>query len=325
MRRFFNGILPTILVLLLVFTLFLSVSSYTMAQESKLTPESKETSELSKFTESPLNETKPIKSITDRGAGDEATANSATTETEPSSQESDQQKLDELNRLYTNQIEAYRTAEREYNIAKKQYLELKTLKLLEESVNSTKTALIARNNVLLTYLELHYFTLRNETGINLKYKDDAVKKLERQIDVLRKYGKNLEKITDRDELKVSTDEFQTIYPEVEATAYRSLTLMSLGRLQAIHDKAQGILKDMKKIDASEINPDFSEAKYNRALVETEKNLNNLRDQLKKMNTNYEDDRKTFSKTSYEIFVEKLNTVYSDLFQIISYLNELLTI
>ncbi len=234
-------------------------------------------------------------------------------------------KITELNKLYILQIESYRFAEREQVIAKQQYQDLQTLRLLEDAVNATKKALIERNNVLLTYLELHYFNLQDAAGINLTYKEDTLSVLVEQIGVLRTYGEKLANISNRDELKERTDEFKEIYPQIESVAYRSLTLISIGKLQTVHDRGRIILNDLKALEADQEADTFRSARYQRAITETERNLENINNQLREANNNYETRFKQFNRSGYNNILDKLKPVYTELSQLVAYLKELLTI
>ncbi len=234
-------------------------------------------------------------------------------------------KIAELSKLYTLQIESYRLAEREQTIAKQQYQDLQTLRLLEDAVNATKKALIERNNVLITYLELHYFTLQDATGINLTYKEDAISRLQGQIEVLRDYGQKLTAISNRNELKERTDEFEVIYPEVESVAYRSLVLISIGKLQTVHDRGRIILNDLKALETDQAVNVLRQSQYQRAVTETERNLEDINSQLRMANNNYDTRGDRFGRSSYTSISDRLKPVYTELSQVVAYLKELLTI
>ena len=154
------------------------------------------------------------------------------------------QELDRLRNLLRLQIEAYRQSEREYIIAKDQYKNLQTLRLLEDAVAASQRVMADRNKVLITYLEITMVTLKSTEGVNLDFKNEAAASLEEQIEVLRTHGENIQKSQDREAVAAMV-EGDAIEPGIINSAYQGMSLVSTGRLQTVYDKARIILADIQ--------------------------------------------------------------------------------
>ena len=92
----------------------------------------------------------------------------ATDSGEPQVQVFEKPELDDqiadVRATYRSQLEQYRTAERKYVLAKEQYLKLNTLVSLEDAVKATREAMLARDQVLTSYLTLLRLLLIDATG-----------------------------------------------------------------------------------------------------------------------------------------------------------------
>ncbi len=234
------------------------------------------------------------------------------------------QELDRLRNLYRLQIEAYRQSEREYIIAKDQYKNLQTLRLLEDAVAASQRVMADRNKVLITYLEITMVTLKSTEGVNLEFKNEAVASLEEQIEVLRTHGENIQKSQDREAVAAMVEEFDSIKPGIINSAYQGTSLVSIGRLQTVYDKAQIILADIQTTQKEEEVSELRKAALDRAYAETERKLDEVKELLQVINENY-GKQENFSSASYSNLSSRLEPVYTGLSQTVAYLDELLEI
>ena len=151
--------------------------------------------------------------------------------------------LDELSEkqtLYRDEINVYRNAERTFDVSKEQYLKLGTLASLEEAVSSTRNVLLARSKVLITYLELLRDELANQHGVNLTEKDDALERLDTQLLFLKEHQDAVLLANDRDQLLNVVIVFGEQRELIEDAAYRSRSLVAIGKVQTVNDKAQAL-------------------------------------------------------------------------------------
>ncbi len=223
---------------------------------------------------------------------------------------------------YRLQIESYRQAEREFAIAKDQYKRLQTLRLLEEAVKSTQKVMFERTRVLITYLEIVHFTLQNTQGINLDHKAAAIKELEDQINTLRSHLELIEQSVSREDVAARAVEFEELNVRIESTAYRGMSLIAIGDLQTINDKARLIFADLKGSQSEDEVSELTKASRQRAYVETERILDNNSVLLREINEAY-GRQSNPRKSYYDGLVNKLEPVYTGLSQGVSYLYELL--
>lgn len=234
------------------------------------------------------------------------------------------QELDRLRNLYRLQIEAYRQSEREYIIAKDQYKNLQTLRLLEDAVAASQKVMADRNKVLITYLEITMVTLKSTEGVNLDFKNEAAASLEEQIEVLRTHGENIQKSQDREAVAAMVEEFDAIEPGIINSAYQGMSLVSTGRLQTVYDKARIILADIQASQKEEDVSELRKAALDRAYAETERKLDEVKELLQVINENY-GKQENFSSASYSNLSSRLEPVYTGLSQTVAYLDELLEI
>lgn len=256
---------------------------------------------------------------------------SAATETEFLSEpeklvDDDGDELTQLRSLYTLQIESYRQAEKEQIIAKEQYKSLETLKLLEQAVLASQKAMVERNRVLLTYFDLLYLHLQYTPGINLQYKEPLLEDLKAQTEELRAFQAKVEATDDRDGIAARAEEFSEIVPRIESNAYRTLTLLAIGKLQTVHDKGILILNDVKAAEAESDRSTIQKAQIQRAFDQTQKNLEDINTQLREQNDYYaRQEDKPVKRTFYTQTLDRLKPVYVELSQLLAHLKELLTI
>jgi hypothetical protein len=231
--------------------------------------------------------------------------------------------ITKLRQQYLGEVEAYRRSEQNFRVLKQQYLNLKTLKSLEDATAGTKAAMYERTRVLTTYTEIIYFTLLDTGGINLVYKNAQITELENRVDDLRAHLEKISASTSRDDVNQLRDDFALLQPELENTAYRSMSLISMGKLQTIYDQALIILKDLDSQLLEATVSAIKKTELERAFFETQRSLNLVKADIDEVDKYYADQDELFNKGDYSNILADLGTVYSQLSQNLSYLEELL--
>lgn len=227
-----------------------------------------------------------------------------------------------LQQLYSQQIEAYRTSERQYQLAKSQHEQLQSLTSLEEAVKATKAVMQRRSDVLITYLDLLYATLQDTLGLELSYKQSQSEILEETVDVLRKHRVKLDTSDSRDALDEMTLEFADIFKQVEIDSEQTRSMIALGRMQAVYDKAQLIRQDIKNLQETYEVTSLKNAERERAYTEIERQFQNTSAALRTVREEIGSER---NSASYSSVSTKLTAISSGISRILSYLDEVLRI
>lgn len=241
---------------------------------------------------------------------------------------SDTQSLSaELRRLktqYRGELEEYRRLESQYVVAKQQYVQLQTLSSLEAAVRATQAAMEARDRVLRTYLQILKVSLLQQTGIEVGQKEAALLELDIAIGRVEKHHLLFEKELDKVALAAATTDFEEIGGKIEDTSYKVLSLLAIGKLQSVYDKATVLGSDMKTVLATEGGA-LKQSQRQRAFDETDRALGDVKTQLQAVQQQLTDHDANQSKSAYEELKDDIRGVYTRLAQVVSFLKELVTI
>lgn len=233
------------------------------------------------------------------------------------------EKIASLKTQYLAEVEAYRRSEQNFRVLKQQYLNLNTLKSLEDATVATKGAMYERSRVLTTHLEILYFTLLDTTGVNLTFKNAQVDALEDRVEEMRAHTAKIEQSSTRDEINELRDDFILIKPRLEDTSYRSMSLISMGRHQTVYDQSRIILKDLNEELLSATMSAIKKTELERAFFETDRSLNSVKANIDEINLEYAEQDKLVLRQFYQNVLKDLGTIYAQLSQNLSYLEELL--
>jgi hypothetical protein len=221
---------------------------------------------------------------------------------------------------YSYSFEEYRTLERQYIISYDQYDNLKTLAFLEDLVIKTKAVCLIRDQVLINYLELLRLSLYANEGVELSVKNPYLDLLEEKISGLKVHRQELEKKNSQSEVQESLDDFEQ-FTDVTDISDEILALLAISRLQRIYDLAVPLKEDIDQF----LNVDESNAlsALVRASDETDQTLNQAQSNLYSI---WEDtQKKSALRRIYRNLTRELNPIYINLYQSLSYLEELLTL
>lgn len=235
-----------------------------------------------------------------------------------------QDQIKDVRATYRGQLESYRTSERNFRVSQEQYRNLQTLISLETAVKATQQVMIDRTQVLITYLTLLRLKLIDATGVPLPLKEKTLQELELHITQLQTHLTNLQQPADRARVNLLADEF-TVQAEVfDETAHQALTLITFGPFQTVYDK-QRALQEVFKTESASASTPIKQAEKERAFQQTDRSLDQVKLQLDTVLVDIQKADQSFSQSKFTQIKRDLDPVYSNLNQIISFLNELLRI
>jgi putative hemolysin len=231
--------------------------------------------------------------------------------------------LNSLREDYRGQLQEYRTREKEFRIYKDQYLELQTLASIEKAVQSSKQALIARDKVLLTYLDILKFSLMEHVAIPADEKQFILTRIEALKAELQVYDQVVQSSSDRDQINSVIADFTDLGKSVKEISDHALLLMTVGKLQAVYDNSATFFTE---IEATRSNDEqtIQQKAVERAVNETNKILDEEAKRLADLWQKIKDQKEKSAK--YQNVAEnsklELNSSYSNLNKLLSYLEEL---
>lgn len=255
----------------------------------------------------------------------EATATSEAT-TQIFTKERETEKIRQLRILYRDQVEVYRKSEKDFSIAKTNHEQVQTLAALEEAVNATRTVMADRLRVMITYAELIDAVLVETNGIELDIKEQTHSELVGMINLLKIHQENVQVAKDRPAMALLADDFEPVAIQYESLVYKTLSLIRIGKIQEVQDKAEIIEADIIKEHDSEEVSSVITAKRERAYAEVEKDFKVTNQDLAKLNEDFLVARRDgFKRGFYERILEDLSPVYARLSRTLDHLEELLSL
>jgi hypothetical protein len=255
-----------------------------------------------------------------------AQGNEPVESTEPIVYEKDSLSKDirQLKLQYRGELEEYRNLENLYLIAKNQYHKLGTLASLEDAVQKTQEVMTVRDKVLKTYLRLLRLKLLSQPGIELPEKKAAEQSLLSTISKLEQHQQQFEQTLDKPQLNQISEEFEILMEQIEEAAYQALTVMSIGKLQTIHDKAVLLKADME-IKIATAGGALKSTERKRSFDETDRVLNNLKPEFDAIEKKYSNPSSSGYKGVHQSIEKQLGSIHSSLSKALTFLGELLKI
>jgi len=227
--------------------------------------------------------------------------------------------INDLKLQYRAELEQYRDLERQSTIANLQYTQLQTLVSLETAVTTLKKAMESRVRVLELYLRLLKLELTNATGVELSSKQSLLSKLDLSLTELASHQAQLAQANDRESLLEVSASFGLLGSELQVIAYQTQAQLTISRLQTVYDKVQSVKEEVKQQTADQT-PLLQQPARERAFIETDRNLNEVRDQLLKLQATT--GQQEFSQNSYTGLLQTADSVYAGLAQSLNFLSEL---
>lgn len=227
--------------------------------------------------------------------------------------------IEALSQTYRGQLNEYRLAEREFQIARDQYRQLQTLASINQVTEAARKVLQLRNQVISTYFELLRIRLVAAEGIDLELKASAVKRLEEQRTWLQENKEELVAASDREEFNALADQFGEQIETLTAVSQEATAILAVGQLQAVFDKLSLLADDVRPLEASQ-----STAATSRSMRETTAMVGQLRTQFQttwgELERALRDERIDFFSTN---LTDTLNPAYANLNRLAAFLEELI--
>jgi len=240
--------------------------------------------------------------------------------------ERETERIAQLRVLYRDEVEAYRNAEKAFTIAKTNFNQVQTLAALEEAVNATQKVMFERSRVMITYLELIDAVLIETKGIELDLKNQTHIELTGLINTLKIHQENIVVSKDRQAMVLLANEFEPISVDYQSEVYKTLSLVRIGKIQEVHDKAEIIKADIVKEHESQEVSSLVISRRERAYAEIERNFDAVNAGLADLNNLFTQGRREgFSRSFYEKILEKLSPVYVQISRSLDHLDELITL
>lgn len=230
--------------------------------------------------------------------------------------------IKQLTDSYRGQLAEYLTLQREFEVAKGQYQQLKTLAALEKAVIATKAVMLKRQQVLETYLRLLRVQLLDAEGIELSTKQAAIDELSNHLTALGVHKQTIETMNDRLSVAAVAKEFTTIGPGIEQSSYYTLSLLNLGALQQVADKAKTLTEDIQDQVTQGSEP-IQQAQQQRAVAEINRTMDKAQTQLTKLRGQISANRVSGSRSNYTQLLRDMQPIYADLSQVLAFQDELL--
>lgn len=236
------------------------------------------------------------------------------------------QRIKDLRVLYRDQVEVYRNSEKAFTIAKTNYIQVQTLAALEEAVKATQVVMTDRSRVLITYLELIDAVLTETNGIELDLKDQSHTEMFGLINAIKIHQENIAISKDRQAMAFLSDEFEPISISYQSAVYKALSLIRIGKIQEVHDKAEIIEADIVKEHKIQEVANVKVARRERAYAEIERNFESINMGLVNLNNLFTVAKtKGFDRDFYEKILKDLSPVYVQISRSLDHLEELITL
>ncbi len=230
----------------------------------------------------------------------------------------------QLKLQYRGELEEYRNLENLYLIAKDQYYKLGTLASLEDAVQKTKETMNSRGKVLETYLRLLRLNLLSQPGIELPEKKIAEQSLLSALQKLEQHRQEIKKPLDKPKIAEISEDFEVLIDQIEESVYQTLTVMAIGELQTIHDKAI-ILKHDMEVEIATAGGALKSTERKRSFDETDRVLNNLKPEFDAVEEKFTKPTIAGYKEVYRSIGNNLSLIHSTLSRALTFLRELLKI
>ncbi len=176
---------------------------------------------------------------------------------------------------YEFMLQKYRQSHTDYLSAKNTYLAFKTLNAQTEAIDKAKILLIARDDVLRTYLFAIRITLRNTPGVNPQELASLSTKLEKQELFLVSHKDTISPITGLPEISTASLAMETKYPEIQTLGYQALYAVIVGQQASASSTLLDQLDQLTNLTSEATNDDFDTAKANQWLTDTKSTLDKL--------------------------------------------------
>ena len=174
---------------------------------------------------------------------------------------------------YQYNLDLYNKAHADYELAKASYLQYKTLVSKNNAQEKTLTMLSARDQVAITYLTALRTRLKEVGGVPDDKKQELFGLIDSEVSWFLNHKQNLSSAGSLDDLVSDSNEVKAHFPSVELLIYKTLTQISVGKVEAIRVEEFNILNNLKaKIAEIKANGDKDTSIAERGTLEVESRL-----------------------------------------------------
>lgn len=174
-----------------------------------------------------------------------------------------------LRETYRQEIQAYQNSYRKFTLAKAQFQKLETLASLEEAVTSTREVFVARDAVLLTYLDQLNFELQVNPSYDDEVKLTTLNKIAEIKNNLLIFHQLVINSQDRQALAERATGFIPIGEEIRQLSDQTRKLIFLGKFRASAGLAQQLTQEVKDLQAQNPVSALKQGERQRAYQELE--------------------------------------------------------
>lgn len=235
--------------------------------------------------------------------------------------------LAKLREKYKTDLSIYRTDERDFALAKEQFLKLQTLASLEVSVKATRKVMITRAAVLQDYAQILRLIIQDSSGIDVAEKTALLKQLDTMNDRLKSQQQLAEQAIDRESVQKAVVDFAQLSTPMTALSYKSMSYISYARLQTVYDKMLAVRDEVTTQLTTQENNGLKLGEKRRALDEINRNLEQTKLSLSAVHKTFIPNSSglepQFDAGSYPQTVQALSSIYADLYRNLSFLREVI--
>lgn len=222
-----------------------------------------------------------------------------------------EQQRQSLRDTYRAEIQAYQASYRKFALAKAQFQKLETLASLEEAVASTREVFIARNAVLLTYLDQLNFELQFNPSYDDEIKQTTLNKIADIKNNLLTYDQLVINSQDRQALAERATGFIPIGDEIRQLSDQTRKLVFLGKFRASAGLAQQLTQEVKDLQAQNPVSALKQGERQRAYQELASADTVVQTAWQKSVLAYQN-RRDYSNETYTTFIATLTPLQSAL-------------
>lgn len=146
---------------------------------------------------------------------------------------------------YVYNLDLYRQAHSEYTLARSSYLQGQTLAQGEKTKEKTAAMLVARDEVVRTYLTAIRMKLKETSGVENSERELFFSLIDTEISWFEGHKDKISSAASLDDLVKDSNEARTRYESTELVIYKALTTISNGKINFFQSRMKTSLIDIK--------------------------------------------------------------------------------
>ncbi len=175
---------------------------------------------------------------------------------------------------YKAQIIAYQAAYQQFRLAKGQYQKTQTIRSLSEAINATKLAVLKRNEVLSTYIEiLHLDLLQKQISLDPSLRAQLIKETESLLEQLKQRHHQMETVVSRDQLAAALSQYDKFFDQIVSLAYKTRFVLKADGLFELDAKLKNFRNQIsQQAKQADKKANFKSIEFKRGLDEVDREL-----------------------------------------------------